>query len=501
MFTDARSIADKKKITTDICIVGAGAAGITIAREFANTSVKVVLLESGGLNPPDSKTRALNRGKYSGRGSNPLHNRARIFGGTTALWNGWCRPLDEIDFEQRDGIPYSGWPFRKQHLMPFYKRAHSLLGIGPFNYQVKPSEIQRIAESAYLSTPQLITTNFQFSRPILRFGKAFRNEIDKAANINTCLNANVTNVEPGDAVRSIHHVDVKCLEGNTFQVFAKIFILAAGALENARLLLLSNKKQVAGLGNQNDLVGRFFMAHPHVHTGQVLLSNPQTSLAFYSKYNRHNHSKIKGLLSLSDEMQRREKILNFSVKLSYLPDSTHLEHLSNVIFEIDGNGSHNDQPGGRGKPDQVQCFSLINRSQQLPSPESRLTLDPEKDSLGLNMAKLNWQFVPEDYHLLKRGNEIIAQEFGRLGLGRMLNSLEDKEHWPRHWGGGHHIGVTRMHADPKQGVVDPDCMVHGLSNLYIAGPSVFPTGGYANPVLTILALSIRLSDHIKNIFV
>jgi choline dehydrogenase-like flavoprotein len=175
------------------------------------------------------------------------------------------------------------------------------------------------------------------------------------------------------------------------------------------------------------------------------------------------------------------------------------DHITRTIPEVDcpeayATGNDASEPGRR------KAFQLIIRSQQAPNPESRLTLDSEKDALGLPLSRLNWALTDTDYTLVKRTAEIIAQECGRMGLGRLLTNLQENRQWPDLWAGGHHMGMTRMHSDPKQGVVDRNCKVHGLGNLYVAGPSTFTTGGYANPVLTIVTMALRMADHIKNSF-
>lgn len=381
-----------------------------------------------------------------------------------------------------------------------------------------------------------------------------------------------------------------CLQGNRFWVAARHVILATGGIENARLLLLSNKKQTAGLGNQNDLVGRFFMDHPGLKEGVILLSDPNISTTLYrrdrdnpglvakidggtmekfltgrvdkkrvlgwiqegaeeQKYldvvkpiiegncvpchspggiaffrpltsyqevmavvsadlgrNGKTDRRFKGALTLSPEVQRMEKLLNYRALLdqtdwtSALHGDSFWDSLENVITNI-GDISEASYHKLFKSSSKRKLFKLVNCIEPTPNPESRVTLTKDRDMLGQNRVRLDWRLSEIDKRTFIRSQEIIGLELGRAGIGRLMVAFDkDNSVWPetlRH--GWHHMGTTRMHIDPKQGVVDANCKVHGISNLFIAGSSVFPTYGYANPTLTIVALAIRLADNIKRI--
>jgi FAD dependent oxidoreductase len=277
---DAHKVPEGRTVETEVCIVGAGAAGITLALEFVNQPFRVCLLESGSLEF-DQATQSLYDGEIAGLPYTSLKAaRARYFGGTTNHWNGWCRPLDEIDFQTREWIPHSGWPFGRAHLEPYYKRAQKICQLGPFNYDAEAWQTQD-APSLPLAGGRVITTVFQFSPPT-RFGQLYRDEIVHARNISTYLRANVLEIEATKTGKTVTRLRVACLQGNKFWISAKFFILATGGIENARLLLASNKVYAAGLGNQNGIVGRFFMDHVNLDSGAILLSDPGVSTALYS---------------------------------------------------------------------------------------------------------------------------------------------------------------------------------------------------------------------------
>jgi choline dehydrogenase-like flavoprotein len=446
--------------------------------------------------------------------------RLRYFGGSTNHWEGWCRPLDEIDFETREYIAYSGWPFDKSHLDPFYERAQAICQLGPFAYDADAWKLDNSPPLPFIGDC-VITTIYQFSPPT-RFGEVYRDEITRAANITTFLYANVVDIETTETSQTVTRLRVACLDGNKFWVTAKLFILAAGGIENPRLLLLSNKVQSAGLGNQHDLVGRFFMEHPHLVSGLFLPSHRASSTDFYSRIqNTEKNVLVLGVLTLSTKTLRREQLTNFSVVLIQpwswsqvsrgvtsfkrllselrrrsVPEH-YVKHLKNVIVELDDVAI----ALYKGERPPATWLTLENRSEQVPDPGSRVTLTAERDRLGKNRVRLDWRLSPIDKRSIRRGHEIIGKELGRAGLGRLRVVVDDNDAvWDSTMiGGCHHMGTTRMHVNPQQGVVDANCQVHGMSNLFIAGSSVFPTSGYANPTLTIVALAIRLADHVKRI--
>lgn len=519
MIIDARTVLENEIIETDICIVGAGPAGITLAHEFIGQPFRVCLLESGGLEL-DEQTQSLSQGENIGFPYPPLETtRFRCFGGTLGR-DAWCRQLDDIDFEIRDWLPYSGWPFDKSHLDPFYKRAQSIFQLRPLQYDV---EVLETTNSPYLPRigDSVITKIIQIS-PI-RFGEVYRDEIKRSDNVCAHIYANVVDIETTHAARTVTRLHIACLQGNKFWVSARLFILAVGGIENARLLLLSNKIQSAGLGNQNDLVGRFFMEHPHLESGVLIPSDPYFSATRYSFKYKINNIPVIRALTLSAQTLRREKLMNFSATLEPLyyqsssgvtsfgllikaircgkvPDDL-VKHLSNIIFNLNDVAIATYKKLFNNTSHPIKFFRFYNRIEQAPNPDSRVTLSTERDSFGKNRVLLDWRLSTIDRRSVIRANEIIHAELYRTGLGNLKITLDDHDtSWPPSLTGGHHhMGTTRMHVDPRRGVVNEDCQVHGVSNLFIAGSSVFPTSGCVNPTLTIVALALRLADHIKSL--
>ena len=549
MIIDARNLPADETVNTDICIIGAGTAGLTLAHEMIGGPYRICLLESGGIKP-DRETQALYKGENIGHPYFTLESsRARFFAGTTNRWaipidENDCsgvrmRPLDPIDFERRDWVPYSGWPFRKSHLDPYYERAQNICKITPPTFDVKEWVESNNTQILPFSGDQIDTVIFKFGshRPFLEdIAPAVQND----ASIATYIYANVTELETAFGSSTIKRVRVMCLEGNSFWVEAKLYILAAGALEIPRLLLSSNKTESSGLGNRYDLVGRFFMEHPHFWSGYLVPTRPEFfSMAFlYDHIQKVKGVPIIGKLSLSEDTIRKNKLLNYVGELSprvvlkstinpflypriesksvqsfrALRSAIRQKHWSAIsgsylrdivcgldTFAVTGYRNIKKQILRLIDKRRIRLFHLANMSEQTPNPDSRVTLGSDIDQLGLRRLRLDWRMTEFDIQSAIRSMEIIDRELHRARLGRLYIDLDHETPPQRITGGWHHMGTTRMHTDPKFGVVDENCRVHSTSNLFITGPSVFPTGGYANPSLTIVALAIRMADHIKRL--
>jgi len=534
MFIDARSVTTGAMIEADICVVGAGAAGITLAQEFIGSSVTVCVLESGGLDF-GWQTQSLYTGANVGLRYFDLDVcQIRYFGGNTNAWGGWCRPLDPIDFSQRSWVANSGWPFPAAELRSYYREAHALCQIASDDYDPERAVAEigdRRARLLPFDPRKLEASIYRFSAPT-RFGQVYRDAVQKAANIHCYLNANVLKIKTSDDAKTATEVAVGALSGTRFSVVAKYFVLAAGGVENTRLLLLSNDVIVGGLGNQNDLVGRFFMEHPHTKRRMLARARAMSS-AFYGLAFR-DHA-LSARLSLPVALQEREELLNYSgnIHAVYFGHNTPgWLAFRKLVLSIDP--ARQSDPyvrfppyGRRGltlkevfdiarqfdrvtlaaflqyfQPDRfISAFVLESKSEQAPNPDSRVTLDHPRDAFGLNRVKLDWRMLPIDRRTVVRAEEIISDELQRLGIGRLQRlPAEEIEGWPANLEGGwHQIGTTRAADDPKRGVVDRDCRIHGMANLFIAGSSVFPTAGAAPPTLTIVAMALRLADHLRRV--
>lgn len=516
MHTDARTLESGTVLEGDLCIVGAGAAGLSVALELVNSPLKVLLLEGGGFDL-EPEMQDLYRGDIVGQPYYPLQAaRLHYFGGTTGHWAGFCSTYDAIDFEKRSWVPHSGWPIRREELDPFYARAQRVLELGPYEYDAN-YWVERDKDLTPLPLdPDVVWTKmWQFSPPT-RFGTKYRDAIVNARNVHLYTHANVCEVEANDALTAVQGLRVRTLDGKEYHARARNYVLACSTIQNARLLLASNRRATAGLGNAHDLVGRYFMEHLEMPGAELVLAKPQSAkMKIYAL--QFGVTKARGELALSPQVQQKHGILNGTASLA--PGALNEEVKSTFQFFTPQmlvamrawvKGGMKGPPPfalterprvASATPAPPRFFHLATRQEQAPNPDSRVTLSAEKDALGMPRAKLDWRLTELDKRSIRTFYRLLGQELGRSEVGRVQIRdwlLSDDRTWPSFLSGGwHHMGTTRMHADPKQGVVDADCRVHGLGNLYVAGAAVYPTAGSANPTLTLVALSLRLSDHLK----
>lgn len=532
MFIDTRRVEEGTVIETTVCIIGGGVAGITLAMELDKQGIDVCLLESGGFHP-DDETRDLYRGEDVGewRYNFADGSRSRFLGGSSNCWGGWCRPLDPWDFEKRDWIAHSGWPFGLDELMPYYNRTHALLKLGPNNFDpefwersIARSDVRRIP----LVTGKVRDTISQFSPPA-RFGKLYRDVLKRSQRIRVFLYANATNIDTDRPARNVSRVQVSTLSGRKMEVTAKAYVLATGGIENARLLLASNKVQPSGLGNGNDLVGRFFMDHPRLFSGNIRFAKEWSRNKLSDvKYHYQNTAVsahgtcIAHQFALTPEVLREEGILNARVWFASVFPGEGSEG-AQALFRCKQALLQKEQAGWKLSQDLLTMaahpldtlgygytrlfqprwlikgvkFQIIVEPE--PDPNSRIMLSPtQKDQLGMNRVRVDWRLSSKVQRTFDRTLAILANDMQRSGVAQVeLDPPIEGRKWPKDLEGTwHHMGTTRMHDSPKHGVVDRNCKVHGMTNLYVAGSSVFPTSGANFPTITLAALAFRLSEHI-----
>jgi choline dehydrogenase-like flavoprotein len=523
MLLDARSVPTGTVIETEVCIVGAGAAGITLAREFIDAGFRVVLLESGN-SEIEPETQELYAGSNIGRPYfDPRLHRLRFFGGTTNHWFGRCAPLDPLDFETREGVPYSGWPFSLAYLEPWYRRAQAVCQLGPFGYAPSDWGIAPPDIPQPFNGPHFICQVLQQSPPT-RFGPVYESELRQAPRLTVYLNANALRFDVGESGSEVQRLVVGVLPDCHLTVRARVYVLAAGGIENARLLLLSGKDGGNGLGNDHDLVGRFFIVHLVYPGGVIALANPYTNLKFHTgddtaSYNRFGiPRRFVSYVCLSEETRRKLQLPHLRIQFLYqfapvigavealrrlIGRNDHrediLKDLGSVVRDLNGLATFaaHKALSGHGTPMEALLVNCV--SEQIPNPDSRIGLGTETDPFGLRKVTIDWQLTPDNKRGMAAGHRLFGAEIGRVGFGRFRSSVTDDDiSWPKDmYGDQHNMGTTRMHRDPRLGVVDENCRLHGVANLYVAGSSTFPTGGAANTTLTIVALALRLADHVK----
>ncbi|MGU3496065.1 GMC oxidoreductase [Xanthobacteraceae bacterium A53D] len=526
LIEDLRQFSADTILEADLAIIGTGPAGLSIARAFAGTEVKVVLLESGGLaEPPEIAPSETFENVGDRRFLDPRRVRNRALGGSSVGWTGKCRTFDEIDFEERPWVPHSGWPIPKQELEPYEQRAAAAMHLGPNIYDGRLWPLLGQRDAGIAAAPDLLEPCFwQFSRDpeqpadYLRFGKAFLKL--RADNIRVIIHATVTHIDT-DHNDEIAALEISSAPGHRCRLRPKVAVLAAGGIENARVLLLSNRQRPAGLGNGHDLVGRYLMDHPRMMLGEFEgrpAEAMQARLGLYQVRHAGGASFYSHGLRLSPDLQRREQILNCA---AYVSEYRSADDPWDAINRLRGgqsmcrprdiwraisspgrllDGLYQRKVKGRNVSHKLDKLVIDCLVEQVPDPESRLTLSERRDELGQPLPRIAWKVSALERHSVAVLARTLAREMARLGFqppaladwiaGNRLDAAVFTD-------AAHPTGTTKMSIHPRDGVVDADGRLHEARGLYIAGSSVFPTASHANPTLMIVAMALRLADLIK----
>lgn len=508
-------------LEADLCIIGSGPAAYVIAEELRESKLRILIVESGGIEPEPSSD-ALNTCIYIGTPLS-MNQRARVLGGTSAVWTGRCVAFDDIDYEARSWAPFSGWPIGGEIVKPYLDRAAELLRIAPYEERAA-----RDAERGFHNRvskpgldPRLREAHWTSSLPPPHFGAALLTR--QNWNLRIIIHATVTHLNTDASLRHIESVEISDAARRRGIVRARAFVLAAGGIENARILLYSNRVAPNGVGNQHDVVGRYFMDHPRDLNLIARIDNRHAA-QFRRIFGPHRRNTPRGRclfdhgFKLSPAYQRSEGLLNaaawpfevvadddpfFAMKRLVAGPRAQPLHdgwqvASQLPLFVAGAVSH---AAGRRVKRKVDRIGFLVASEQTPDPDSRIRLSERRDWLGLPITAIDWRIGPKERASQAALARIIAMEFRRLRLPpiRLADWVEHGRYEEAEFVDGcHPIGATRMASDPRYGVVDADCQVHGVDGLFIAGSSVFPTGSHANPTLMIAALALRLSHHLRD---
>lgn len=498
MFVDGAALQEGHRLRTEVCIVGTGAAGIPLAMALADHGVNVLLLESGGRRPRP-RAQALLDVELSGL-PYPVHvSRERYFGGTTNHWGGVCKPFDAFELAAHDWVPHSGWPLERSELDPWYERARPLLGLPHASYAYDPvaqgvADLPPLLEAEDLG---IATQLWRATQPgPARLGPMYAERVARDRRLTCVLGATVSELLPAESGRGIEHLEARTWAGRTVRVEAREFVLCAGAIENARLLLLSDSVVKTGLGNAHGLVGRYFMDHPGRWLGDWVLPGTGDTPFREEAILRREGGVGPGADLLgwatTPELRRAKKLLGFMTfgQVLDVDPASDLERagIRELVEWLRGAEPSVDPE----RP--IRLIRLAVNWEQSPNPASRVSLLRERDALGIRKVELHWAVHEADLRSLRESAALFARAAARSGHGRLKRGeLTDGM---LSIGAGHQMGTTRMASDPKKGVTDSKGAVHGLDNLFVAGSSLFPTGGWQHPTLTIVAMALRLAEHL-----
>lgn len=542
MIVDATSLPAGHVVDAHIAIVGAGPAGITLAHELMGTGLSVALLEAGGTT---ADTRRLDA--FGGAVLDPARHppltlyRVSGLGGGSTLWGGRCVPFDPIDLEYRPYVPWSGWPMTYAELHRWYRRALSYCEAGPFSFRADeamkpgaPPMVPGLEDDGELSADALE----RFSPPT-DFGRRYRDAIAQSSETTLLVEARCIGLDLSEGRQAVTELRCASQSGTPFTVRARQVVLAAGALETTRLMLAS--------GAGNDLVGRFYMCHIEGKAA-VARFTPRTKVVFEYERDRHGVY-IRRHFSLPAEVQRRRGLTNVILRFEppVIADPVHHSAVLSAMWlsrtflkpeyerRLASFGYRGAEIGGRhglvarhllnvtlGAPTLARfgidwtmrhvlasrklpyvtvkgrggAFTLDYNAEQVPNPDSRITLSDQRDRSGMPRLVVDWRATEQDVDGVLAAHRILGERLERHGIGR-LEVDEDAIRHGYNAVGGHHMGTARMADSPDRGVVDPNCRVWGMDNLFVAGAAVLPTCSYANPTLTLVALAARLAGHLR----
>jgi choline dehydrogenase-like flavoprotein len=530
-----------------VCIIGAGAAGITLATELDGCGFKVLLLEAGTLKA-DKSLEDYYRGVASAPHPDPTQFRRVLFGGTTGVWGGRCVPYDPADLEPREHVANSGWPIAYEELSRYYPAALRYCDAGSFDFSIDGSlhaprpTIAGFTGAGVDGSAVVMTDRIErYSLPT-DFGARYRQQIRASDNVTALLGARCVRLHRAAGAGRIEAAEVVDRAGRHVRVRAEVFVLATGGIEVPRLLMLSDPEG-AGLGNLGDCLGRYYMCHFENSLGRVVPHGTPVAFDF--------ERTLEGVycrrqLRFTPQAMKQHRLLNMAFRLHFpsYSDAAHGSAVMSAIYLakstlipeyrdiLAANAESAPSPVAAhlrnvvlGLPQALRfgydwlfhirlarrklpytlvanadgSYPLEFNSEQTPLPDSRVTLTDEQDRHGLRRVRIDWRVSQEDTDAACRGFLLLRDTLARSGSCRLqLDETRMRERIRRSAPlGGHHIGTARMGANERRGVVDASCAVFGVPNLHVASSAVFPTSSHANPTLTIVAMSVRLAEQLR----
>ncbi|ACK72575.1 GMC oxidoreductase [Gloeothece citriformis PCC 7424] len=496
MITDILQMGENTNLRGQVIVIGSGIAGAEVATHLARHGREVILLESGRAQF-DPSIQALNDVIFLGKRHRELKpnsyyhqylppelrgvSRVRQFGGTSNVWTGKWKYLQPSDFEARPWVPNSGWPIPFTELLEHYRSAAKDYGFGDLEAEAMRAEIVELRTQ--IAAKGLKMTSFYWEETPTRTAIRFGDEMRRSQNLQVVLGATATELRLDESCQRVTGVACRSLEGRELIVEGQVIVLATGAFETARLLLSSDRQLPGGIGNQHNLLGRFYTDHPKHHTGKLYPGFLTRQYAHELQYAPKPRFCI--CFALDDATQQEHELLEHVLYLQPI-----YERISDRLWRTlrgrpvcrDGNGT-------------IASYRVKFVTEQLPHKQSRIKLGTERDPLGQRKLEVDWCFTDQDRRSMAKTLELLTERFEEVGLGT-FDFGNDPPSLETMTDAAHQMGTTRMASHPEEGVVDTNCRVFGTDNLYVASSAVFPTGPSYSPTFTILALARRLGQHL-----
>ena len=550
MEIDARELPSGETLRADLCIIGSGPAGIAVAHALIGSGLHVVIVESGPLRKNRHAQEDPAGETVAGSPHPPTDMyRERRFGGTSTIWGGRAIPLDPIDFEPRAHVPDSGWPIRHAALARHYARAFEICEAGDGALGIEALRQQKPFIDGF--APEHFEAEIERYSPPTDFGRTYARDLRVSGRVRVLLNSVCVEFVSGPDTPAVEAARCVTPNGRTIRVGARAFVVAAGGIETVRLLGASRGRQAGGMANSSGMLGRNYMCHIEGTVGAIRVTPPSRSIDWnfgrtrdgvYARQKLHlraSRQRELGLLNMIFRLHHANpmdpahgdavlSIMYFakrfvlpeyrrkltSVELMSLSDreSQHLtrQHVGNLVRGAPGlirflvPFLYKRYAVYRRIPyvalsSPVGRYALDFNSEQAPNFDSRIELLDGADRYGLPRFRIDWRRSDRDVASICAAFRLLRDDLAASGTGVMEIEEEKLEEEIAACGpvGGHHIGTARMSDDPGKGVVDGTCRAHDVPNLFLAGSAVFPTCGHANPTLTIVALALRLADHLR----
>ena len=551
MYIDAEALTEER-IQSEVAVIGAGPAGISLALEFARQGHEVTLIESGA-NRFSAQAQTLGDATLGSARQAPMsESTRRQIGGASAIWGGRCLPYDPIDFVNRSYIPHSRWPVAYEDIAPYFEKTSDYFRSGRpvFNlHQIKDSAPTSIVPD--LPDGDILSSDLERWSLPTHFGREYHKELSQNPRIRVLHSLTCTEIELDS--NGTHVTGLRCKTSNSGRpllVLGQVYAVACGGVDTTRLLLASDGVQPEGIGGQSGHLGRFYMGHISGRVARVRFSTPprktvygfdrdidgtylRRRFSFSAEFQKEKElTNVIGFLVNPDiaDPDHRNGVLSFAYLALASPAGRFFvadalrkaalksdqagsvrAHLRNILFDplrtlsfIPSFGykrflAHRKVPGFFQYSHSNQ-YLLHYHGEQVPNPYSRIELGIERDALGMRRAKIDLRYTAQDVDGIVRAHHYWDKYLRQHGVGALeyLSADVSDSVWKQAGDGFHQIGTTRMSEAASDGVVDGQGKIHGVDNLFVASSSNFVTSSQANSTFMIVAFALRMIDHIRS---